>query len=58
MLIVISKVILHAIIDIHSIHREAIIYGAKRENMKVDNGQQGHLIFFPLECPKSPPSPC
>lgn len=47
MLIVISKVILHAIIDIHSIHREAIIYGAKRENMKVDNGQQGHLIFLP-----------
>lgn len=43
-----SKVILHTIIDIHSIRREAIIYRVKREAMKLDNGQQGHLNVFPL----------
>lgn len=45
---VMSKVILHTIIDIHSIRREAIIYSVKREAMKLDNGQQGHLNVFPL----------
>ena len=46
LIIVTLKVILHTISDIPSVLRETMIYAIKRENMKVDNGQQVICIFF------------